>query len=161
MRRIAQSKAKVVGQVSNRFTAEDGEEFLAAVGPAVEELFGDLPLRPERERGVAPEVAARLNPPPLSPWAVYAVGGAAGAIATAATMMGALWGLAYLDYDAYAGEGKAQGIQFQDLETRAQRVNILATAPWVTAGLSAATALVAGALVPFTEWAGVGAEEVE
>jgi hypothetical protein len=52
------------------------------VGPAVARLFSAYPLRVGAVRGVAPELGLRLNPPPLSPWVVFA-GGAATTVALA------------------------------------------------------------------------------
>jgi hypothetical protein len=64
-KRLNQLEAKTTGSYNQRFEAGNGEELLVAVGPGVEELFPDRPLRAGEERGVPAEVAARLNPPPL------------------------------------------------------------------------------------------------
>lgn len=74
-RRIDMRDGKSNG-VDRRFDEGDGEGFLAAIGPAVAELFPDLPLRAGATRGVAEEVGRRLNPPPLPPWSFFATAGA-------------------------------------------------------------------------------------
>ncbi len=84
LRRIDQREAKTLGQVTQRLQAANGEEFLAMIGPSVEELFPELPLRQGQERGVAPEVALRVNPPPLPAWVFWATGATAGGLAVAA-----------------------------------------------------------------------------
>jgi len=56
LRRIDQRQAQVVGNVQKLLSRAGGEEFLAAIGPAVAELFPDLPLRKGAVRGVAPEL---------------------------------------------------------------------------------------------------------
>ena len=83
LRRLNQLDAKVTGQVNRRFKKGNGEEFLVAIGPAVAELFPDLQLRPGVARGVAQEMAIRLNPPPLPAWVFWSgVGLSAAALAT-------------------------------------------------------------------------------
>ncbi len=69
LRRIDQREAKVVADVQKRMTPGSGEEFLAALGPAVAEVFADIPLKKGAVRGVAKEKALALNPPPVPPWA--------------------------------------------------------------------------------------------
>ena len=81
MRLVDQRNAKVAAQVNRRFEAAGGEGFLAAVGPAVAELFPDRPLRPGTSRGVPKEVALKLNPPPLKPWMFWSTTAGAGALA--------------------------------------------------------------------------------
>ncbi len=65
IRRIDQNRAKVVGTVDKRLKEGKGQEFLAAVGSSVEELFPEYPLRAGVTRGVPKEMALRLDPPPL------------------------------------------------------------------------------------------------
>ena len=67
--------------------AGNGEEFLAAVGPAVEQLFPAQPLRPGVTRGVAEEVALRLHPPPLPKWSFWSTTAVAVACAGAGTIL--------------------------------------------------------------------------
>jgi hypothetical protein len=80
LRRLDQRRAAVTGQVEERLVAAGGEEFLAAIGPAIEKLFPDMPLKVGASRGVPRERARLLNPPPLPVWSTIAVGGASVAI---------------------------------------------------------------------------------
>ena len=66
VRRVDQRRAKVLGTVSKRLTAGSGEEFLAAIGPAIEELFPERELRAHTQRGVPKEVALRFYQHPDS-----------------------------------------------------------------------------------------------
>jgi hypothetical protein len=109
LRRIAQHEAKVVAQVQQRLEMDNGEEFLGVVGPAVEALFPERSLKPGATRGVAPDLAVRLNPPPLDPWAFWTgVGVTTGAIG-AASVITVLWRGAEDELTAQVVDGKADG----------------------------------------------------
>lgn len=101
LKRINQREAKVAGSFDRRFAAGNGEEFLASIGPAVEQLFGELPLRSGRSRGVPRALAMRLNPPPVPAWAFWTGASATAAVGGAAVIVGVLNGAARLDADAY------------------------------------------------------------
>lgn len=66
VKRLNQQEAKAIRGVTKRVEANGGEGLLAAVGPLVDELFPNHPLRAGVKRGVSPEVALSLNPPPIS-----------------------------------------------------------------------------------------------
>jgi hypothetical protein len=99
LRRIDQRRAAVTGQVEERLVLAGGEELLAAIGPAIEKLFPDTPVKSGLVRGVPGERARLLNPPPLPVWSTFAVG----AVATA-TMLGG--GGALLLANAALGDGQ-------------------------------------------------------
>ena len=67
LKRIDQ-RAGTVQSAEKRLADLGGEECLAAVGPMVEELFPDVPLRDGRTRGVSDEIELRLHPPPIPAW---------------------------------------------------------------------------------------------
>ena len=67
VRRLSARAPDAGTSYQRRFAAKDGEEFLAAVGDTVVQLWPDRQLRPGERRGVDKEVARRLNPPPLGP----------------------------------------------------------------------------------------------
>ena len=89
LRRIDQKHSAVKGTFSERLKASSGQEFLATIGPAVAQLYASYPLRAGATRGVAKEVARRLDPPPLPKWLDITLGGVT--VATAAT--GATFGV--------------------------------------------------------------------
>jgi hypothetical protein len=80
LRRVDQRRAAVTGQVEERLVAAGGEELLAAIGPAIEQLFPELPLKAGASRGVPRERARLLNPPPLPVWSTLSMGGAGVAV---------------------------------------------------------------------------------
>ncbi len=92
LRRLDQLSAQVTGGVNRRFKAGNGEEFLVAIGPAVEELFPERPLRPGMERGVPEALSVRLNPPPLPAWSFYSVAAVSSTLLLAGLGAGA-WNL--------------------------------------------------------------------
>lgn len=154
IRRIDQNRAKVVGTVDKRLKAESGQEFLAAVGPAVEELFPEYPVREGVTRGVPRDVALRLDPPPLPKWAFWTTAGAAAATAVAGGLF------AYLAHDSEkqwndtvnAGTpGGVPGDTLVDIgntaESRARTANVL----FISSGVLAVSA---GVMALFTDWHG-------
>ena len=66
LRRIDQRRAEIVHSDNQRLTIGDGEEFLLAIGSAVETIYPERPNRPGTTRGVPDKVLLRLNPPPIS-----------------------------------------------------------------------------------------------
>ncbi|MCC7071642.1 MAG: hypothetical protein IT383_09980 [Deltaproteobacteria bacterium] len=80
LKRIDQKNATTLGQHTSRLDSSDPADVLVQIGPAVQELLPEVPLRPDMTRGVPPEVAARIHPPPLDPWVFWSVAGSAGAL---------------------------------------------------------------------------------
>lgn len=81
VRRLDVQHPDLARAYEKRFVARDGEEYLAAVGAVVEELWPDRPLARGATRGVDKEVARRLHPPPLGPGAFVGVATATAALA--------------------------------------------------------------------------------
>jgi hypothetical protein len=149
VRRINQGRAEVVGSVSKRLESGSGEEFLAAVGPVVQELYPSKGLRSGQARGVADEVAMRLSPPPLPKWSFNLVAG--GAIASLA--IGALYGgLAFDEQSKFNGLGSEPTASGRDLvghENKAVENQNIANGFFVTAGVLGLSAAV---MAFFTDW---------
>ena len=156
VRRIDQGQAKVVGTFNQRLKAGTGQEFLLAIGPAVEELYADRALREGKSRGVAEEVALRLDPPPLPPWSFYTVAGLAVAAAAAGGLFGILANNAESQFNTTAaGSGIIQGKVLVDYENDANNNALLANVSYATAG---GLALSAAIMFLFTDWHGYGQE---
>jgi hypothetical protein len=151
LRRVDQRNARVAGQVNQRLRPENGEEFLAVVGPAVEALFPELPLKRGRSRGVAPELAVRLNPPPLEPWVFWSGVGVAGVATAVAGGASTVWLVAEQDRTDVIDAGIAKGDQLNALTARADTAFVSTVIAWSAAGVAVlATAASAG----FVDWNG-------
>lgn len=154
LRRIDQRQAKSLGQVTKRFVAENGEEFLAAIGPAIEELFPEHALRAGQTRGVAVEVGRRLNPPPLSPWIFY--GTTAAGSALAAGSVGALVVNLVLSQQVAERQQLATTVPQpgKDIATLRAQNDTAAIATAALAGGAAVVFIGAGIEALFTDWRG-------
>ncbi len=160
--RLDQRRAQVAGAVNKRLKAESGQEFLAAIGPAVQELFPDRELKEGATRGVPKEMALRLDPPPLPAWSFWTTAGLASVTAAAGGVFGLLLlPSAQKDYDDYAHlgvpanmggggqviDGATLRSKGDDLESRALMANTLL----ISAGV---LAVATGVMYLFTDFAG-------
>jgi hypothetical protein len=153
-KRISMKSARITGSHQRRLTRAKGEELLGAIGPLVQALFPDRPLRAGRVRGVEKEVALRLNPPPLPRWTFFATAGAALAAAAGGATYGYLARDARSQYSSAAQRSLTESVsgrQLKDLEetasSRARTANVLFVA-------SGVLAVAAGIEAFFTDWHG-------
>jgi hypothetical protein len=158
VRRIDQRQAKVVGDVQKVLPRGNGGEFLGVIGPIVAELFADLPLRRGAVRGVTPEVARALSPPPVPPWATWATAGvgvagiaAGGVLVASATQLHA----GYVDY---ANRGKNEVIDGATLVDKGNAANTTLNAGVVVGAVGVGLGAVAGAMAVFTDWDGISSK---
>ncbi len=154
IRRIDQNRAKVVGTVDKRLKAESGQEFLAAVGPAVEELFPEYPVREGLSRGVPRDVALRLDPPPLPKWVFWSAAGAAAATAVAGGLFAYLANDSEKQWNDTVNANTPGGVSGDTLvdigntaESRAKTANVF----FISSGVLAVSA---GVIALFTDWHG-------
>jgi hypothetical protein len=151
-RRLSARTGRPVVADRNRVKRGDGQPLLDAVGPVVQALYPDKPLRAGLLRGVDPEIGRRLNPPPLPRWAFAATATAAAmALATGATF-GVLANNARSDYQALADRSRLEVVPgaeltaIQDrLDTNARMANLF----FIAGGALAAAAVAEGF---FTDW---------
>ncbi len=151
IKRIDQREARVAGQINQRLADEGGEEFLGVVGPAVEALFADFVLKPGAARGVAPQLAVRLNPPPLDPWIFWSGVSLTGASVVGTGVVGAVLFRTFSDFDRLRSAPSAPGSELKALQRD--------TAQWSNAtlvggGVSAGLAVVTAASAVFVDWQG-------
>jgi hypothetical protein len=159
--RLELRRAKVVQTVTRTFDRRDGQELLQIVGPTVEALFPDRPLRAGKTRGVEREVIRRLDPPPLPRWVFFATSaGAAGALGGAGVFH-YLAGQARSQYDDLAARAQREPVPAADLIDQANRVRSAERTrnALLYAGLGLAVA--AGVEALFTDWHGDRAALVE
>lgn len=158
LRLLDQSAAAAERTVNKVLPADNGVEFLGEIGPAVETLFPDVPLRPGQTRGISAEQARRLTPPPLSPWLLASTAGAGSALLLGSGVA-ALFQLSYqADYRAIATRSK------ENVESGAALVsagNNAVTAEYVGWGLLGAGVVVTGlavAMFPLTDFDDLGGQ---
>jgi hypothetical protein len=151
IKRLDPSGKLSAAQVTRRFQAGNGEELLAAVGPAVAELFPDVPLRPGVERGVDKEIGRRLNPPPLPPW-LFVAGASTTTALALATGAVALWnGAAAQDLDTY--KRTASPFAVSTFDEKAGAVDTSAQLTWGLGGAAVLVGIATAVALPFTDFA--------
>ena len=153
VRRIDQRGAQVVGVFDKRLKAESGQEFLLSVGPAVEELFPDRNVRVGLSRGVAKEVALRLDPPPLPTGAFWGVAGSAAAALAAGGVFGILAETEASSYRTLLTQNPVEGSILMGHYRNAVFNSTAANVSWAVSG---ALAIGAGVMFLFTDWEGYG-----
>jgi hypothetical protein len=144
----------VVQTVTRTFDRRDGEELLQIVGPSVEALFPDRPLRAGKTRGVEREVVRRLNPPPLPRWVFVATSAAAVGSLGGAGVFHYLGGQARSQYDGLVARSLREPIPAADVVEQADRVRSAERTrnALLLAGLGLGVA--AGVEAFFTDWRG-------
>jgi hypothetical protein len=152
MRRIDQARAAVVGQVEERLKGAGGEELLAAVGPAIEKLFPELPLRVGATRGVPPERARVLNPPPLPAWSTTTVAIVAGGVAVAGIASGIASTLVLSDVQADVDNSAKEPVDGSSVVAGAATATGLATVANVAFVSAIVIGAGAGVMGLFTDW---------
>lgn len=152
LRRIDQVAARPMATVSKRLKPLQGEEFLAAIGPAIDTLFPGHPLRSGQTRGVAPEVVSRLNPPPLPLWAPIITAASSLVIVVGA----AAFGLTALSEEsaqkALLQQSKNEPVPGSLVLAAGERASNAALVANVLYGSAAVVGLGAAAMLPFTRF---------
>jgi hypothetical protein len=135
LRRIDEKRAEVAGTVTRRFAAGNGEEFLAAIGPAVAELFPDVPLKPGATRGVPEEIALKLHPPPLPPAVFYGGLGLTGAAGATTAVLAVANQIAFNDQLDY--RNTAVPFDVATFNKKSDAVDQSALGFWISLGATA------------------------
>lgn len=152
LKRISPEAAEVVHAFNQPLKAADGEELLAAIGPATAALFPELELKPGQTRGVPEAMALRLHPPPLSP-VVFGIG--VGATVLGAAAAGATawwWQTTQAELDALYEDAKTTPVSGRSVVDKQEQVTFAHAAFWGSVGATAALALATVATIPFTDW---------
>jgi hypothetical protein len=152
LRRLDQRRARIAGSVTQNLVAGSGEEVLAAIGPAVEKLFPDYPLRAGTERGVAKALALRLSPPPLPTWSFWGVSGAAVVAAGAGTVLGLLARDAQREYTSLGTQAQTTTIDGAALKSVGDRAKSRALQANVAFGTAGVLLVSAAVMSFFTDW---------
>jgi len=152
LRRLDQRRARIAGSITQNLVAGSGEEVLAAIGPAVEKLYPEYPLRAGTERGVAKALALRLSPPPLPTWSFWTVSGSAVAAAAVGTALGLLARDAQREYDNLGQQARTAAIDGASLASVGDRAHSRALQANIAFGTAGALALTAAVMSFFTDW---------
>ena len=136
-----------------------GEELLAAIGPAVGKLFPEITVKPGLVRGVSPERARLLNPPPLPVWSTVAVGG----LATAA-LLAAGGALLAANATLTAGQDLVESSRKNPVDgalvvNQEQAASALANAGTGLLIGGAVVAATTGVMALFTDWRGARSQD--
>lgn len=154
LKRIDQREAKVVGSLTKTVPAGDGEAILALVGPVVEELFGDVPLRSGVTRGVDRAVARKLSPPPVPVWGFGTAAVATGVVALAGAGVVGVNALLAGQLDERLRQAVENDTALKASDIRDEQATVATTAWAAVSTLTAAGVLAAGTglLALFTDW---------
>jgi hypothetical protein len=154
LKRIDQRNAQTVSSSNLRLDAGNGEELLAAVGPAVEETFADHPLLPGESRGVSEELALALNPPPLPTWVFFSGAAVTGGSLVASLVALSAYGFSQIDYAVTADRSVAGAIPGKELVDKGNVVVAGAVAAGVLGGVTLLLGAATGVSALFTDWRG-------
>lgn len=159
MRRIDQREAKVTGTFNERLPRAGGDEFFAAVGPAVEQLFPDHALREGQTRGVSEALLKRLNPPPVPVWGFWTLVGSSAVVGGVALTTAGWWAtstLSHVDLGQRSISAVQSGQAFKALE---EQIAASAVAFYVSGGVALALAATTTGAAFLTDWEGYGERE--
>ncbi|MBM4281192.1 MAG: hypothetical protein FJ137_10705 [Deltaproteobacteria bacterium] len=162
LRRLTTTDATATASETLRLRPAGGDEFLAAVGPVVERLFADHPLRAGEQQGVDPRLALRMNPPPLPAGATLAVASLAVTAGATAAVTG--WATAvaqerYEDAGAAAVAAGKDGFPGRELATIRDDGVVWATTTNALLGGTLALGVGAGVMAGFTDWAALDSDD--
>ncbi len=154
LRRIDIAHARVIGSVVRHLVTGNGDEVLAAIGPAIAKLYPEYPLRPGLTRGVPKAVAEELNPPPLPRVAFYATAGTA----VAAALVGGYFGLRFEDaqsqHNSLVQRAQTEPVSAADLQSADRQATSQAHSANVALAIAGGLAVAAGIEALFTDWHG-------
>jgi hypothetical protein len=160
VRRIDQVDQEVRGTVTERVAGDDMAALLPLIGPAVDKMFPELPLRSGERSGVEERATRVLHPPPLPSWiaASVFVAGGAGLIATGALVSS--WNAALSRYAGTSKDAETPGaVVYADLLRERDETTAAASTAWIAGGVTLAVLAVGGALAPFSDWEGLATVE--
>jgi hypothetical protein len=154
LKRLEQTQGRADGSVTQRLRAAGGEESLAMVGPAIETLFADFPLREGLARGVAPELGLRLNPPPIPLWGFGVVASTAIVATAAAAVAGGINVAAWADGQELAAQAEKSVVEASVLREKNEAVEASFGVTVVTSSIAGAAVVATGLVALFTDFYG-------
>jgi hypothetical protein len=152
LKSVLQGEVAALGTYNRVVPAGDGEELLAEIGPAVAVLFPGTTLRAGQVRGVSPELARRLSPPPLAPPLTIGVGVLGGGLLLGAGVAGIVQQLTYGRYVDLANDSRTTLTSGALLKETGERALLAEQTAWALLAAGAGVALVTAVMVPFTDF---------
>jgi hypothetical protein len=158
LKALDQREAKAGATFNKIVPAGDGTEFLAEVGPAVEALFPDRPLRAGETRGVNEEAARRLSPPPLPAWVFWGGAGTSAVLLVASAAAGAVQLASYGEYKDLAARSATEDVSGALLASAGDAAVASEVTGWALLGGAVFVGALAAVSYPLTDFDGYGAE---
>ena len=161
VRRLSTTDATAAATATRNLVPAEGEEFLAAVGPVVAQLFADHPLQAGRARGVDQRIALLLNPPPLPIWTTVAVAAGAFVAGAGAAVTATALSARQDEFHRRQSEAKALDRELAGAQLVAVRNDgvALATSTNVLVGAALVLGVAGAVMAPWTDWAGVADDD--
>lgn len=151
LKSVLQGEVAALGTYNRVVPAGDGEELLAEIGPAVAVLFPATPLRRGAVRGVSPELARRLSPPPLPTLLTASVGAVSAGLLVGAGIAAAVQVSTYGEYTALAAGSTTTTTSGARLKETGARALLAEQVGWGLLATGAGVALVTAVMIPFTD----------
>lgn len=148
-------KAAVTGAFTRQVKRQTGEEVLALIGPAIEEIYAERPLKPGASRGVDQAVSRKLNPPPLRPWVLATTLGLGAVAGGAGAYLGTLAKGSHAAHESLIDEAREQGsegISYAELQSARERTESQARTANLLFGAAAVLGVAAAVEVFFTDF---------
>jgi hypothetical protein len=157
IRRIDQANQEVKGAVSERVADVDLAALLPLIGPAIERLFPDAPLRAGEKAGVDDRAVRVLRPPPLPPVVATSMFVVTGLSVAATTALFVAADGERRSYEELATRASAQAgsVLYRDVVAEYDAVQSANTLAWGLLGVSSLAFLTSGILSVFSDWEGL------
>ena len=158
LKALDQRSAQAGATFNKVFRAGDGTGFLAELGPAVETLFPEIPLRAGETRGVDEEAARRLSPPPLPAWVFWSGAGTSAGLLVGALVAGAFQVAAYGQFQELAARSASEDVSGALLVESGSTAQTAEALGWSLLGASVVVGALTAVSFPLTDFQGYGAE---
>lgn len=157
IRRIDQANQEVKGAVSERVADVDLAALLPLIGPAIERLFPDAPLRAGEKAGVDDRAVRVLRPPPLPPVVATSMFVVTGLSVAATTALFVASGGARRGYEETAARASEQpgSVLYQDVVAEREAAQSADALSLLSLGATTVALATSCVLAVFSDWEGL------
>jgi hypothetical protein len=157
IRRIDQANQEVKGAVSERVADVDLAALLPLIGPAIERLFPDAPLRAGEKAGVDDRAVRVLRPPPLPPVVATSMFVVTGLSAAATAALFVASGGARRGYEETAARASEQpgSVLYQDVVAEREAAQSADALSLLSLGATTVALATSCVLAVFSDWEGL------